>query len=228
MLSERLREILAVRKMSKEELAERCDLPLETIRNIYYGKTADPKVSTVLKIAKALNISVNCLMGECEHISEERVLLDYYNSCGEHGKAIINIIAKFEAISAKAYREETGTYTIPCIIPHGEVSQGILYDTNDNKEITTSVKEAHIAIKMISNELIPIFCKNDVLLLSNRFPVSGEYGAFYQGERLFIRQYIEEDGQYRLKCLHNKGEDMIFKRLDNIEYLGTCVDVIRT
>lgn len=226
-LSARLRELMLIHKIDKEELAERCDLPIETIRNIYYGKTIDPKVSTVMKMAKVFNVSANCLMGQCQHSKEEKILLQYYRSCGEHGKAIIDIVAKFEALSAKAYREESGAYTIPCIIPHGEISQGILYDTNENKEIVTSVKDAHIAIKIISNDLIPIFCKNDIILLANRFPENGEYGAFYQGERLFIRQFIEEDGYYRLKCLHNKGEDMIFKRLDSIEYLGACIDIIR-
>jgi transcriptional regulator with XRE-family HTH domain len=226
-LGARLRDLMLIHKISKEELAERCDLPIETIRNIYYGKTIDPKVSTVMKMAKVFNVSVNCLMGQCQHTVEEKLLLRYYRTCGEHGKAIIDIVAKYEALSAKAYREEVGAYTIPCIVPHCEPSQGILYDTNENVEIVTSVKNAHIAIKIITNDLIPIFCKNDILLLANRFPVNGEYGAFYQGEKLFIRQYLEEEGQYRLKCLHNKGEDLVFKRLDCIEYLGACIDVIR-
>ena len=63
MLSERLRELLAVKGISKEDFAELCDLPIETVRNIYYGKTPDPKLSTMLKMSKALDISVNCLVG---------------------------------------------------------------------------------------------------------------------------------------------------------------------
>ena len=40
-------------------------------------------------------------------------------------------------------------------------------------------------------------------------------------------QYIEEENQYRLKCLHNYAQDMLFKRMDEIDYIGTCCGVVR-
>ena len=51
MLSKRLKEILGDRGLSIGSFAEMCDLPVETVRNIYYGKTADPKVSTVMQLS---------------------------------------------------------------------------------------------------------------------------------------------------------------------------------
>ena len=65
MLGERLRTMLNERGISVNQFAEMCDLPLETVRNIYYGKSNDPKVSTMLKMAEALGIGVNCLIGKC-------------------------------------------------------------------------------------------------------------------------------------------------------------------
>lgn len=227
MLGTRLREILAVRGISKDELAEMCDLPVETIRNIYYGKTPDPKASTVLKISKALNITVNCLMGECSHSSEERALLQYFRACGHHGKSVILLSAKFEALSAKEEREAPNKHTVPCLIPHGDIYQGIVYDTCEVVDIYTSREDAYVAIKMSNNDLVPVYCKGDILLISNRFPANKEYGVFYQNGRAYIRQYIEEENQYRLKCLHNHAKDMIFKRMDEIEYVGTCCGVVR-
>lgn len=70
MLSKRLKEILGERGLSIYNFAETCDLPVETVRNIYYGKTTDPKVSTVMQMSKALDMSVNYLMSE-------------YNDCPE-------------------------------------------------------------------------------------------------------------------------------------------------
>lgn len=227
MLGERLREILAVRGISKDELAEMCDLPVETIRNIYYGKTPDPKASTVLKISKALNITVNCLMGECSHSSKERALLQYFRACGHHGKSVILLSAKFEALTAKEEREAAEKHTVPCLIPHGDIYQGIVYDTCEVVDIYTSKEEAYVAIKMTNNDLVPVYCKGDILLIANRFPANKEYGVFYQNGRVYIRQYIEEENQYRLKCLHNYAKDMVFKRMDEIEYVGTCCGVVR-
>ena len=44
-LSRRLQEILIDLNWTKEMLAEKSGLPFETIKNIYYGRTPDPKVS---------------------------------------------------------------------------------------------------------------------------------------------------------------------------------------
>jgi len=226
-ISKRLHEILDELGWTKETLADKSGLPLETIRNIYYGKTPDPKVSTVLAIAEATGHSMNCLMGKCPHTPAEKVILRNYRSCGPHGKAIIELIAKYEAGSVKSEREAFDKHMIPCLLPHGDIHKGIIYDTCETVEIETSTPEAYIAIQMTSNDLAPKFCKGDVILLENRFPANGEYSAFFRGDRVYIRKFIEEDKQYRLKCLHNHDTDIILKRMDEVQYVGTCCGVVR-
>lgn len=230
MLSKRLKEILTERKLSLTDFAEMCEmegLPVDTVRNVYYGKTIDPKISTVMVMSKVLNMTVNCLMGQCSHSIEERHLLQHFRTCGNHGKSLILLTAKYEALSAKEERESTNRHKIPCMIPHGDIHYGIVYDTCEVSEIYTTCKEAFISIEMTNNDLVPAYCKGDIILIANRFPKQKEYGVFYREGRAYIRQYLEEEGQYRLKCLHNMGEDMIFKRMDEIEYIGTCCSVVR-
>lgn len=227
-LSRRIKELSNSKGWTKEMLADKSNLSYDTVKNLWYGKTPDPKLSTVLQLSEAFGITVNCLVGRCVHTQDEKDMLNYFRACGEHGKAVIEIVAKYEAISARASRESQGHHMIPCIIPNGEISKGIVYDTSKTIDIETTVKEAHIAIKITTNDLIPIFCKDDILLFENRFPRNEEYGAFYINGRLFIRQYLEIDNQYILKCLHSKSSDLIYKRLDSIEYMGACVDIIRT
>lgn len=226
-ISKRLQEILIELGWTKETLADKSGLPLETIRNIYYGKTPDPKVSTVLAIAEATGHSMNCLMGKCPHTPVEKAILRNYRSCGPHGKAIIELIAKYEAGSVKSEREAFDKHMIPCLLPHGDIHKGIIYDTCETVEIETSTPEAYIAIQMTSNDLAPKFCKGDVILLENRFPANGEYSAFFRGDRVYIRKFIEEDGHYRLKCLHNHDTDIILRRMDEVQYVGTCCGVVR-
>lgn len=227
MLEQRLREILKERKISISDFAEMCDLPLETVRNVYYGRTNDPKISTLLKMGNALNLSVNCLMGQCSHTKEERILLQHYRHCGTHGKSVIELIAKYEAISAKAEREAFEKHKVPCLIPNGNIREGIVYDRCETVEVYTSEKNAYVGIKITNNDLVPVYCKGDIILIENRFPSDQEYGAFFKEDRVYIRQYIEEGGQYRLRCLHRQGKDFILKRMDEIEYIGTCIGVIR-
>ncbi len=226
-LSKRLQDVLNELGWSKEKLSEESGLPLETIKNIYYGKTADPKVSTVLSIANATGRSMNCLMGQCPHTPQEKLILRNYRSCGPHGKSLIELIAKYEAGTVKNERESTDKHLIPCLLPHGDIHKGIIYDTCETIEIETTTPEAYIAIKMSSNDLVPKYCKGDVILLENRFPTNGEYAAFFRNDRVYIRKYIEENGFYRLKCLHNRSTDIIVRRMDEVQYVGTCCGIVR-
>lgn len=227
MLSERLRNLLNSRGISLAEFAEMCDLPLETVKNIYYGKTTDPKVSTLMKMGNVLDLSVNCLMGQCLHPKDEQMLLGYYRMCGEHGKSLILLTSKYEAVSAKAEREAVGKHKIPCLIANGNMSEGIIYDNCETTEITTTTKEAFVAIKLTTNDLVPAYCKGDIILIKNCFPKEEEYVVFYKGERAYIRKFTEENGKYILKGIHNIGEDILLKRMDEVEYIGTCIGVVR-
>lgn len=226
-LAKRVNEILVELKWTKEMLAEKSGLPYDTVKNICYGRTLDPKVSTVMAIADATGHSMNCLMGKCPHTPQEKAILRNYRSCGQHGKSIIELVAKYEAGSVKSERESCSKHLIPCLIPHGDIYKGIIYDTSETIEIETSTPEAYIAIKMTSNDLIPVYCKGDVILFENRFPSNNECAAFLRGDRVYIRRFIEETGQYRLKCLHSRDVDIVLKRMDEVQYIGTCCGVIR-
>lgn len=226
-LSKRVQEILIELGWSKETLAEKSGLPYETIKNIYYGRTADPKISTVMAISEATGYAINCLMGKCQHSPQEKAILRNYRACGIHGKSIIELVAKQEANRSKAERESLDRHSIPCLIPSGDIHQGISYDDSVIEEIFTSDNDAYVAIKMNNNDLTPKYCKGDIILIANRFPRNNEYGVFYKNSKAYIRQYIEEDNQYRLKCIHGYADDMVLKRMDEIDYIGTCCGVIR-
>lgn len=227
MISERMKKEMQIRGWNMQQLADVCNLPLETIRNIYYGKSVDPKLSTALKIADAFQLSVNCLIGKCPHTLSERTLIENYRSCGKHGKSIIDLIARYEAGATKVERENNGKHKIPCLFPQGDIRKGIIYDLCETNDIQTEEDDAYIGIQMTNNDLTPYFCKGDILLFEDRFPRNGEIASFLKGERAYIRKFIEEDGQYRLKCLHGHGEDIVVRRMDEIDYIGTFLDVVR-
>ena len=227
MLRQRFVTLLAEKNWSLEYFSEISGVPIETAKNIKLGKTTNPRLDTVEKMAEAFNISINCLIGKCPHTTEEKALLRNYRVCGKHGKSIIELIAKYEATAAKSDRESKDKHKIPCLIPIGDVSKGIIYDACETTEIETVVTEAYVAIMMPTNTFAPYYCKGDIVLFENRFPNDGEYAAFYKEDRAYIRKYMEEGKSYRLKCLHSLGEDIILKRMDEIEYIGTCCGVIR-
>lgn len=228
MISNTLKLLLDSRDMSLNELAEQSEIPLETLRNIVYGKVTDPKVSTMRAISKVFKVSINYLLGEPFIAPEESALISYYRKCGRHGKSVIELIAKYESTAARNERNAKGKHTVPCVVPKGNIRKGIVYDTNETIEKETIVEEAYMAITITSNDLAHYgFCKNDSILFEKRFPENGEIVAFIKGDRVYIREFREENGKYIMKCLHNHGEDMIFKRMDEIILVGTSCGVIR-
>jgi len=54
----RLSKILKEKKMSKYRLEKLCGLTHTAMRNIFNGKSADLKFSTIVKITNALNITL--------------------------------------------------------------------------------------------------------------------------------------------------------------------------
>lgn len=228
MITKVLRKLMDKHKMTINDVANAANLPSETVRNLAYeNRVSDPKASTALAISKVFKVSVNYLFDEPILAPEEEEVVENYRKCSVHGKNRIEMIARYEAATGDKI-DEFGRREIPCSVPpQVDVRKGILYDSCDTIYIWTSVDEAELAIEMVGNELSPLYCKGDQLLFGNKFPANGEHAAFLKDGRVYIRKFIEEDGQYRLKCLHNEGKDIVVKRMDQIHYLGTCVGVIR-
>lgn len=227
MLGTRLRELLAIRGISVNDFAEICDLPIETVKNVYYGKSNDPKISTVMKMAQALNLSVNCLMGQCQHTTAEKMLLTHYRQCGNHGKSMILNVARYEAYTARHEDKQCDKHKVSCLIARGNIHEGIDYDTCERIEMETSCKESYMAVRLTTNELVPAFCRDDTLLLADRIPNNGEYAFFLRDGKAYLRQLIENNDFYMLHCIHGKCKDIVLRRMDEVEFVGTVTGVVR-
>ena len=228
MITKVLRRLMDEQDLSILDVAKKADLPVETVKNLAYeGRVLDPKASTVRAIAKVFNVSMNYMFGEPFLAPDEVEIVENYRRCGRHGKSLIALTAKYECNSTRDEKTSSDKHTIPCLIPHGDIRKGIVYDACETIEIETSNKDAYVAIQMPSNDLAPLYCEGDIMLFENRFPTNGEYAAFYKDGKAYIRKFIKEDKQYRLKCLHGEGVDFVMKRMDQMDYIGTCIGAVR-
>lgn len=227
MISENLKFAMHFKNIGLSNLSEQSDIPLETLRNIYYGRVSDVKLSTVVKIANTLGVSIDWIAGRSTLSKQEREIIDNYRNCGVHGKSIIELIAKFEAGAALHERNAEGKHLIPIIVPIGHVEDGILYNSCNTLDIETADDRAYLAIKITTNNFSPAYCKEDCILLENRFPEVGERAVFYDGLKAYFRLFEYDGKMYRLKCLHGRGKDMLLSRMDQVDCLGTCIGVIR-
>lgn len=240
MFSDRIRELMIEKDISLADLAELSGVPFETLRNIYYRKVKDPKVSTAFQLASALGVTVEYLLKDMDAAEEEirdgekeknieKELIENYRECGNHGRAIIRLVARFEAKAARKERLNLHKmkHRIPCLIPVGRVGDGIEYNSCNVEDEYTMIKKVYLAIEITNNDFAPAYCKGDRILLENRFPELGERAVFTDGIKAYFRYFKMEGDMYCLKCLNGRGEDMILRRMDEIDCLGTCISVIR-
>lgn len=57
----RIRELARERELTAEDLARRADVKYSALKNLWQGRTKDPKYSTLRSIARALGVSVEQL-----------------------------------------------------------------------------------------------------------------------------------------------------------------------
>jgi len=66
MFSERLKEILRLKRMTEYRLSKLTGLSKSTINALTNGTSKQPNIETISKIAKAMNMTVSELTGEAE------------------------------------------------------------------------------------------------------------------------------------------------------------------
>lgn len=169
-------------------------------------------------------------MGENVCTEEENELLTNYRQCGTHGKIYLQKLSKCEALIASEERITINQYVIPCLIPDSRICDGEKYNTVDTQStISTCDPDAFMALYVPNNNWAPRYCKHDIILLKNRYPMHGEEALFIYHDKIFYRKYIEESNKYILRCINGRQEDLVFKRMDSesLVCIGTAGGIIR-
>lgn len=83
---ERLQKIMDEKKLKQVNLAELTGLSSAQINHLVSGRTKDPKFETVVKVADALDVSLDYLAGTRDDVAprltrDESVLLSDYRGC---------------------------------------------------------------------------------------------------------------------------------------------------
>lgn len=101
---DRVLEALQMRGMTQADLCHKTQMGSSKVSQILSGKVKDPRLSTAIKIADALDVSLDYLAGRKESKAvrmsrDESTLLDNYRTAPPSGKASIERIARLEASS---------------------------------------------------------------------------------------------------------------------------------
>ena len=165
---------------SIRELAEKADMPFETLKSFLYGDSKDCKLSTAVKLAKAFDICIDELVGaETMHpLSRESLSL-----CRKLPDYVVYLIRSFIRHQYNVHSQfDDKSINIPVLLP--ECQNGYLQTTN----ITETV-----CIDHLTNGLKSRIC------LGLKIPCE-HYEPFYMpGEIVLLA--ADRDGQHNEKCV---------------------------
>ena len=91
----RLAILLKIKNWGLQELANKSNLPFDTVKNLYYGRIDNPKIETLIAIADAFGVSLDYLVGRIDYAEDGIKYLAVLGSLDDYTKGILELIVKY-------------------------------------------------------------------------------------------------------------------------------------
>ena len=211
-----------------KELAEKADIPFDTLKTFLYGYTKDCKLSTAIKLARVFGISVDELVGAGTINSLSRESLAICRNLPPHS---VYLIRQFIHHQDTIYKDADGkSKIISALIP--ECRNGFMHTTN----IVESVCVDHLAppvkskvalgLKIPCDHYMPYYAPDDTILIAaDRDGLDGEkclisYNGYYY---IVIKRFYIDNGvrKYKYVSLINQKTEILSSEID--EKLGYII-----
>lgn len=200
------------KSLTIKELSERSDVPFSTLNTFLYGSSKDVKLSTAVKLAHSLNVSMDELVG-AETIGEPtRESLSICRTLPEHDIYLVRWFIRY--LDGLNRNNEPGKRYVS-VMELICTSEGNLKLSSNYKKVDISGLDAKCKIKIFfginlpCDNYMPFYSPYDTLFIANdRPPKPFEHAVIRAGSYLFIakrkfekgttKYYSIRDGKYRL------------------------------
>lgn len=184
-----------------KELAETANIPFATLNNLLYSKThKDCKLSTVINLAKAMEVTIDELLGGIT-LPEDSRLISTMRTLPKRIKYMIHWFLEYQIKLAETYnfnKQQIINVMYPtvkssdCLLPSED------FRPLDISSYPMSTKtKVFLGIYISCDYYMPLYCPYDILLIANDRPARPNeicviiyYGHLY----LAKRQEIQENG----------------------------------
>lgn len=192
------------------DISEAADIPFSTLNSILYGNSKDIKLSTVIKLARTLDISIDELVGAETINPITRESLSICRNLPEHAVYLIRYFIRHQK---KIY--ETKDNTIKRIsVLKPECNRGNMLTTNvivpmEVDSLPNSLKsKIYLGIKVPCEHYMPYYAPGDIILVAaDREGVNGERCVVTHNGKIYLvekRSYIKDGKkQYKYVALLN-------------------------
>ena len=122
-----LRNMMKLRKLTISELADESNIPEDTIKSIRSGKTRNPGIQTIIRLADAMQCSIDELIGHKLNSTEEMEFLSAWKKLDQHGRKLVQAITDIEV--SDRHQISSSNRLISCIVSSNNLGDGFLYDS---------------------------------------------------------------------------------------------------
>ena len=248
--SERVKLIKKEKGITNDLLSAKSGIPLGTLGKLLSGFTEEPKLSTAIALAEALDCSLEYLaLGKEQGVklSElEQTRLEKYRALDNHGARVCDFILdeeylrcasvsrnmradSAEAIShVKPTEKKARVIKIPFFSDRVSAGSGVHLESTDSVEISVALNEktkhADFALRVSGDSMEPKYHDGDILLVKNTQSIDiGELGIFIcDGEG-----YFKKFGGDCLISLNSAYEPIPLSSFESFSCRGSVIGTLR-
>lgn len=211
-----LQVYLNEKDISLHDIAEAADISTETLKTIVYGDSHDCKLSTVIALSRALEISIDELVGAGTLQDEVRESIGISRNLPKNYLNFVRWAIRYHErmVEERNISEKAITVMIAELNNEGNILLTNNFDMLDISDIPELIRpKTFMGIKLPTDGYMPHYDEGDILLIANdRKPMPSEtaviiYGGFLwlakrkidiiNGEKV-ANYYSIRDGKFRV------------------------------
>jgi transcriptional regulator with XRE-family HTH domain len=200
------------KEITLTEIADKAGIPLSTLNSFLYGNTSDPKLSTVVKLSRALEISIDELIGAETITDKQRESISICRNLPEHDVYLVRWFIRYLEDLNRDADHNIRTVSVMRLEQtiHGGIKLTSDYHKMDISELDrTYSSKIFFGIILPCDYYMPKYSPLDVLFIANdRTPTILDDCLIRVGNQVFLatrkveegvaRYYSIRDGKYRL------------------------------
>ena len=210
-----------------KDISEAADIPFSTLNSFLYGDSKDIKLSTVVKLAKALDISIDELVG-AETISDEaRYCIAKYRNLPKSDQYLVRwYISYMETLNRKNRARNVSVMVLECN-EHGNMKITTNYKKVDVSNINEEYRhKLFFGITMPCEHYMPMYSPYDILLIANdRNPKPTETSLVRIADNLILLKRKHENNEIKYYSLRDNKFRFNENEIDQL--IGYVVTTIK-
>ncbi len=210
---EQLKKFKSESKVTYKTISEKSGIPLTTIEKLFSGRTKDPKLTTVDKIAACFGYSAADLIESKDMLThDESILINNYRKLDMIGRSRVDKLTASEVERVRAESEKK----YPVLYFDFPVSAGtgefLDYETARIIELDSEVPKAtSFVLRVAGDSMEPRFYDGDLVCVHSTKELDyGDIGIFSIQGNVYIKEY-SPNGLVSLNPKYDiiKGSDQI-------------------